>query len=309
MRADRLIQIILLLQTRCSMSARELAEELCVSRRTIYRDVDALAMAGFPVYAEHGSDGGFRLVDSYRTGLTGLTRDELSALLVFSVPEPLAQLEIGQKLKNALLKLYASSSSAQQSIYLDWSSPQQEHETVPHLAELYRSIQQNLQVVVRYSLWGRVTIEKTIEPYGLVAQGGVWYIVYASSGHIKHQRVADLNEVETVGKPFVRPPDFDLEAYWEAVSAEIQAGSTSFKTVLRVSPSMLCSLPRALKQAVPSLPTANGGEWVTLEFSFESFEAARRQILALGGAVEVIEPEALRLSVQDVAAQILNVYR
>jgi predicted DNA-binding transcriptional regulator YafY len=266
-------------------------------------------MAGFPVYAEHGSDGGFRLVDSYRTGLTGLTRDELSALLVFSVPEPLAQLEVGQKLKNALLKLYASANSAQQNIYLDWSAPQHEHRSVPHLAELYRAIQGGQQILIRYSLWNRVTIEKSVKPYGLVAQGGVWYIVYAGNGRIQHQRVADLDEVVIQPKPFVRPPDFDLEAYWKTYHAQLQAASTSFKTVLRVSPRLLRWLGRMLDQTLPPVSATNADERIELELCFESFEAARRQILALGGVVEVIEPEALRLSLKDVAVQILNVYR
>ena len=91
MRADRLLALLMLLQTQGRLSARRLAAELEVSERTIYRDIDALSIAGIPVYGESGPAGGFALLDSYRTSLTGLSSGEVRALFMLTIPAPLAK--------------------------------------------------------------------------------------------------------------------------------------------------------------------------------------------------------------------------
>lgn len=309
MRADRLIQIVLLLQKRHRMSARELAEELAVSRRTIFRDIEGLCMIGIPIYAEQGTTGGYGLAEDYRTGLNGLTRDELGAMLAFGFPESLDDLEVGQKIKTALLKLYAVAAPRQRRIYLDWTPWGFGHEAVPHLQSLYRAIHEDRCIMIRYRLFGRIDIEREVEPYGLVAKAGVWYVVCAGSGRLRHYRASDLLDVCVLDKQFVRPSDFDLESFWKTLNVELGRETVKFRTLLRVAPTMYPWLPHLLGRYIPLLAEeADKDGWMRLELCFENFEAAREQILALGSGVEVLEPMALRLSVQDFAAQILHLY-
>jgi predicted DNA-binding transcriptional regulator YafY len=150
MRADRLISIVLLLQTRGNLSAKELAQELEVSERTIFRDIYALSQAGIPVYTIKGPGGGIFLVENYRTTLTGLTNEQLQALLMLNIPQPLVQLGAGEALKTALLKLTASlppthseeKNVSHQRFYLDWESESSDEHSVAFLDTLRQGVWQ-----------------------------------------------------------------------------------------------------------------------------------------------------------------------
>ena len=94
MRASRLLSLLLMLQSRGRMTARELADELDVSIRTIYRDMDALTESGVPVYADRGPDGGYSLLEGYRPQLTGMSAEEADQLARAEMSAPAAELRL-----------------------------------------------------------------------------------------------------------------------------------------------------------------------------------------------------------------------
>ena len=320
MRADRLISLLMLLQSRGKLPARRLAEELEVSERTIYRDIEALGMAGVPVYAERGPGGGCALLESYRSNLTGLTAAEVQALFMLSIPAPLAQLGVSQELKAALLKLSAALPTAhrqaeersRQRIYLDSTWWFQAEETVPCLPDLQQALWQDRQVKITYRLQFGAEVERVVSPLGLVAKTNVWYLVAQWNGGLRVYRVASITLAQALDQPANRPPDFDLAAFWKDWAEGYEGQRSSFLVTARLAPELARELPRYFGNNFLSSLAAAGppdeGGWVTLTLPFENFYSARDRILGLGAAIEVLEPLALRLSVIDYAEQIINFY-
>lgn len=321
MRADRLVSLLLLLQTRGRMTARELARELEVSERTIYRDVDALGMAGIPVYGEAGPEGGFALLDSYRTTLTGLSEGEARALFLLSLPTPLADLGIGQEMKAALLKLSAALPAAQREerewvrrrVLLDPVWWDKSEEAAPHLPAIQAAVWQDRRLHIAYSTWAIPSMERLVDAYGLVAKAGVWYLVCAYGGAIHVHRAARLLDAQPAEETFVRPADFDLAVFWAQWCAERREGRASYAVTVRVAPDFVRVLPAYFGEGIRARvaqagpPDAEG--WVTLELYFGSLQEARERILGFGRGVEVLAPLALRRSVQDYAEQTVDLYR
>jgi predicted DNA-binding transcriptional regulator YafY len=328
MRADRLISLVMLLQSRGKMTAPALAEALEVSERTIYRDIDALSAAGVPVYGMPGRNGGFALVDRYRTSLTGLTSDEIRALFMLSIPAPLEALGVSDALQQALRKLAASlpaghreaEQHVRQRFHLDATWWQQGRGAVPHLQTLHRAVQEDRVLTIRYEAFPGLEIEQHAAAYGLVAKAGVWYGVLrrieaaardtgTGVGPVRVHRIDRLIDARLEPSTFARPADFDLAAFWARWCEVRESGYHGYRVRVRAAPDVLRWLaphdPRPM-DADPGATDAEG--WTHLTLSFESLDDARRQLLGFGGAVEVLSPPALRWSMADHARQIVACY-
>ena len=322
MRADRLLSMLMLLQTRGRMTAQELAEELQVCERTIYRDIDALSASGVPIYAERGPGGGCALLDSYRTNPTGLTSDEVRALFMLSIPAPLDKLGVSQELKMALLKLTAALPASRrheeertrQRIHLDSSWWFQPEEPVPHLQTLYQAVWQDrrLRLTLLLKFGGFETeIERTVAPLGLVAKASVWYLVCGVDERLRVYRVSDVLAASLTDEHLQRPDGFVLADYWKTWCQELEQNRPRYPVTLRIAPDFVPLLSRLLGDHVLAritLTRSDAEERIILTLPFETLEDARSRILGWGRAVEVLEPSALRLSVADYAAQIVALY-
>lgn len=223
MRADRLLSLLMLLETRGKMTTRQLAQELEVSERTIYRDIIALNTAGVPIYTEDGPRGGISLIESYKTDLTGLNADEVRALSMLNIPEPLIKLGVGRQLKAAMLKLSAALPSkcrenetrTRQRIHLDaswWFEPE---EPVPQLHTIQQSLFQERKLHLVWQEF-RTRVEQTLEPYGLVAKSNTWYPVAGQKDLTRVLRVSRIIESRILEETFEYPRGFNLSAFWKS---------------------------------------------------------------------------------------------
>ena len=247
MRASRLLNALLLLQTHGRLSARMLAESLEVSVRTVYRDMTALHAAGIPVYAEGGPDGGYRLVDGFRTRLTGLTEDEARVLFLTGLPGPAAELGLGALVSATELKLAAalpppllhSANLVRDRFHLDAPGWYAKGDASPHLGQVADALWQQRRIRVSYRRWKAPTdVRRTLDPLGLVLKAGVWYLVAAADDGRppRTYKVNQILDLEVTGERFERPSTFDLRAYWDDYLTQYRDRLHQGEAVVRFSP-------------------------------------------------------------------------
>lgn len=322
MRADRLLSLLMLLQSRGRMTAQALAAELEVSVRTIYRDVEALSLAGVPVYADRGPGGGCALLDNYRTTLNGIEADEARALFMLSASSLLPELGLGPVLRQALLKLRAALPDERQHeadwvsrrIYLDWTAWQVPAAPASHVAAVQQAVWEDRKLRLRYRIatsFYRRDFEKVVDACALVAKAGAWYVVAGEERQLRVYAVAELLAVEVLPEHFVREAAFDLAGFWRAWCASQAAEGGGLDVTLRVAPAVAADVPLYFggeARNVTLESPVSGDDWPRVQATFASLEQARAVLLACGGAVEVLEPPGLRLSIADFARQIIGVY-
>jgi len=318
MQASRLLSILLTLQARGQATAHALAAEFEVSVRTIYRDVDELSAAGVPIYAEKGRNGGFRLLDGYRTRLTGLDRGEAEALFLAGLPAAAAQLGLGDALARMRLKLLAAlpdparadAERIAQRFHLDpvaWFQAPDEQTVLPDLAQ---AVWERRRATMTYDSWKGV-VEREIEPLGVVLKAGVWYAVARVGGAARTYRVASILAF-TLGEPVAEPAKpFDLAAHWAGFCAGYEQRMRADRAHVRASEDALRLLARASADTARAVaeagpPDARG--WREAVIPMESVNQALLELLRLGPRVEVLGPPDLRAAMVAAADGMRAIY-
>jgi len=317
MRADRLLSILLLLQVNRRMTAGSLAQRLEVSPRTIHRDMEALGMAGVPVYAERGAGGGWVLPDSFRTDVTGLTETEIQALFVTTHSRLLADLGLEKASDAALVKVLAAlpafarrdAEHMRQRIHVDGAGWHQVADEVPTLPALQEAVWLEQKVRIGYRRNDGQTVERVVDPLGLVAKGRLWYLVAAVEGEARTYRVSRMQAVEILAELAVRPRDFDLAAFWAASSAELVANLPRYPITVRVSPEIVRRLwiPGAYAR-VEQIGEPESDGWQTATLLLQTEYEACSYVLGFGPRMEVIAPAELRERVIREAASVVAFY-
>ena len=318
MRASRLMAILLHLQSAGGVTAPTLAAELDVSVRTIYRDVSALQAAGVPLWTETGPGGGIRLVEGWRTDLDGLTTDEAMALFVGGPAAALDQLGLGSFLAAAQVKVLATMPPAaarraeegRARFLLDAPGWFQRDEPTDALATIAAAVWTDHRIDITYRR-GSGTVDRRLDPLGLVLKAGTWYLVARHRRDLRTYRVGRVVRAAGRADRFERPTGFDLAEVWAETSTAFDRSLLRVQVQLRLSP----DAQRRLPSVVPSVATvealAASGEpdadgWRVVDLWVESESIAHSQLLALGAGVEVLAPLGLRRAVAATASEMAH---
>lgn len=307
MRADRLLSILLLLQTHGRMTGRQLAKRLEVSERTIHRDMEALGAAGVPVLAERGAGGGWELIEGFRTTLTALTEAEVNALFVMKPSRVLADLHLDKASDAALVKLLSLMPSvfrrnaqlAQERIHIDISGWNRSSEPVALLPIVKDAVFRERKLKMTYDRGANDgPSQRVVDPLGLVAKGSIWYVVAAVGDDIRSYRVSRIRSAEILDESFVRPHPFDLAAFWETSAARFRELLPRYAVVARVRSDSLQWLQSMMRfGAIDSIEADDREGWSRVSMHFDAEPVAQHVLLGMAESAEVIEPFALNAKI------------
>lgn len=316
MRADRLVSLVLLLQARGRVTARELAGELQVSIRTVYRDLAALSAAGVPVVAESGPGGGCHLLADYRFPLRALHPEEAEALLILGVPDALRDVGLDGAIATARRKIRVTAGRPGPDaalVHLDLPRWFRGDEPPPQLRDLATALRRQKQVKFWYERPGGDAAPRVAAPLGLVNKAGTWYLVAVTGGdRVKVFRAGNVTSVRILDQVATRPPDFDLRGFWVRWTQEFQASRPRLPVRIRASAQALAVFPEifgdAVREAVSAALPPDERGWRELILSFEHEQAAAYRLAGFGAQVEVVSPAAVREQLLATAREIVSWY-
>lgn len=310
MRADRLVATLLFLQRRGRVSAAEVAEELEVSIKTARRDLEALSIAGIPVYSQPGRNGGWELVGGARTDLTGLTAAEARTLFLVAGPSsaitPAAKAAL-RKLVRALPETFrAEAEKAASAVVLDparWGRPTPK--TPPYLEALQQAVIEGVQVELGYTDAKGATTERIVHPLGLVSKGTTWYLVADTESGRRTFRVWRVQSAKLTELPAARPADFDLAAAWAEIVATVDERRGLRDVIGHIDPDLLVWLRRHFGSRLRvGDETTDGRVQVTVSFP-ESHDDPARELCSYADGLEVISPPDVRSRLAEMGARLV----
>ena len=311
MRADRLVAVLMLLQTRGQVTAAEIAEELEVSERTARRDLEALGMAGVPVYSRQGRNGGWQLVGGARTDLSGLNAAEARALFLVAGPSSSATPELKaalRKLVRALPETFRSEAeAASTAVIIDnssWGRRDNPRPTPPYLDDLQNAVIEGEQVTLGYVGREGAPSTRVVHPLGLATKGPRWYLVADTDAGLRTFRVDRVRSVERTGDPVVRPDGFDLEESWRLVSDEVDQLWAAVRARGTAAPESISMLRGILGSRLRIGPTGPDGR-VEVEIAGPFLRALAGELAGYGALLELHEPPELREQLAQIGAELI----
>jgi predicted DNA-binding transcriptional regulator YafY len=313
MRADRLVATLMLLQTRGQVTAAEVAEELEVSERTARRDLEALGMAGLPIYSLQGRGGGWKLLGGGKTDLSGLTAPEARALFLVAGPSS-ASPEVRAALRKLVRALpepmREGAEAASAAVVVDpvgWDRRPVERAAPRHLETVQKAVVEGLQLRLGYLSRDRTPSERTVHPLGLAAKGPNWYLVADTEAGMRTFRVDRITSADETGEPVVRPDGFNLAEAWQLIAENVDQLRTPVRARAAADPSAVHWLRYVFGTRLSIGPATNDGR-VEVEIRGHHAWSLAREISGLGAGLEVLEPPEVRQHLAQIGASLVSTY-
>ncbi len=229
MRLHRLLAILLLLEARKQVKAKELAEALEASERTIYRDIEVLCEAGIPIAATSGPSGGFSLMEGYSINSRDLQGDDIVNLYLSGIGvRPAQHTDASVRLTEAILRLERSLpreflpdvQKARERFFFDPSPWWKERPELKFMDTLRRAVWDSRKLRLVYEKRSRHQQEQTervIRPYGLVVKSMDWYLVAwcEERADLRVFRCERILGASLLDETFTIPDSFLLSEYWQ----------------------------------------------------------------------------------------------
>ncbi len=308
MKVDRLISIIMILLDKERVGAQELADIFEVSPRTIYRDIDAINMAGIPVRGASGVGGGFEIMQNYKVDKKVFSTADLSAILMGL--SSLSNMMRGSELINALAKVKSFIPADQakdielkaNQIYIDLSPWMGSINIQPYLEIIKTALQESKLVSFDYAdRYGNKTA-RTAEPYQLVLKSSHWYL----QGYCHKRNAFRLFRLSRISNLQMNEETFTPREYQKPQLdfADILA-SMQTKIKIRIHSSVM---DRVLDYCTYEDLSPDGNEHYIVNFPFIENEYYYNVLLSFGDKCECLEPLHIRTEMKRRLYNIAAIY-
>jgi predicted DNA-binding transcriptional regulator YafY len=282
------------------------------------------------VFALRGSRGGWKLDEAWRTQVPALDEAELHALLM-AQPRIVGDTRLAAAAERALGKLLASlpgrlrekAASIRQRLYVDTTAWRGGSEDLSALPVIQDAVARDRKLRIRYAKFRRrsndadevaidaETVERVVDPLGLIAKGNAWYLVANGVNGFRTYRVSRIESVVVLEVPAKRPANFDLAKYWRTSSEQFKQTWPRFEAILRLRPSAAREMKiwrtaSELADADSAQTSGDDGKWTTLRVQFDDEEQAVFVILGMGSRVQVVAPASLKEAIRSELAAMLQ---
>jgi predicted DNA-binding transcriptional regulator YafY len=321
MRLHRLLGIILLIDSKGIVKAKDLAKILETSERTIYRDIDILCESGIPIYSIPGPSGGYSFVDNYKINSNVFESGDAVQLLLSSMGiKPEKNSETALQLKNAVMKLENSLSDehkeeimkAKERFFIDsepWWGKRIQNQNIDVIK---KSVLNLKKLKISYKKYAGEISERILQPYGVVVKNSEWYLVAFCElkNEIRVFRCSRIENIKVLDENFDLDKDFDLESFWQ--DSKQQFVEASSPPITNSAYSVKLKFFEEKKDILEGFHVLSSikikATWI-YDIDMISFQTACNVIFPLSDRIEVLEPLELREYILKKCSKIINLYQ